>query len=189
MNRKIIYAAVVMSMFFTGCNSLPESREKINLNGMVYDTDNRPAVNYGIYIDGKGMCVSDIGGRFVIEGIKKGVHVLTGKGNGYLDIREEVTVQDKEQILYIRVPSVESRFQKAFSFIEGGSYDMAEECIREVLECDKENRNALFFMSVISYLKGEGEKALEYLKKISEKGGGGCYEDELEKIISENQHH
>ena len=188
MNRKVIFAAAVLCLLFSGCASVPGSREKINLNGMVYDTDNRPAVNYGIYIDGKGMCVSDIGGRFVIEGVRKGVHVLTGKGEGYLDISEEVTVRDKEQILYIRVPSVESRFREAFSFIKDGSYAKAEEMIGEVLECDRENTDALFFMSVISYLKGDYVEAEEYLGKIREKGGEGRYEAELEKIISENQH-
>ncbi len=188
MNRKNLYLAVVLSVFFTGCASVPESREKINVNGMVYDTENRPAVNYEIYIDGRGMCVSDIGGRFVVEGVKKGSHVLTGKGEGYLDICEEVTVRDKEQILYIRVPSVESRFKKAFSFMNDGAFDMAEGCVSEVLECDRDNTDALFFMSVISYLKGDSDKACEYLNKIRKKGGGGRYETELEKIIDKNQY-
>ena len=188
MNKKNLYLALAVCLILTGCASVPESREKINVNGMVYDTENRPAVNYEIYIDGRGMCVSDIGGRFVIEGVKKGSHVLTGKGEGYLDISEEVMIRDKEQILYIRVPSVESRFKKAFSFMNDGAFDMAEGCVSEVLECDRDNTDALFFMSVISYLKGESDKAGEYLNKIRKKGGGGRYETELEKIIDKNQY-
>ena len=157
--RKIVKAAlqiiliILVQMYVAACAGVPGEKEKIDLNGMVYDTQNRPVVNFRIYIDGKGECVSDIGGRFVLKGIKKGEHVFSGSAEGYLGIQERIVVYDKAQILYIRVPSIESYFEKAFELIKKKDYDSAEKLVREVLECDGENEDALYFLETIEKLR------------------------------------
>ena len=157
MNKKVLLSLTVLTLLtelFTGCNSVPGARDRIALNGMIYDTDNKPVVNYRIYIDGKGECTSDIGGRFVIKNILKGEHVFSGFAEGYLSVEEKIIVTDKSQILYIRVPSLESKFREAFEYIKKEEYVKAEKIIEEVLESDSENETALYFMSVIEKLKG-----------------------------------
>ena len=165
MNRKIfvkvtelIISFMMLQIYFTGCAGVPGEKEKINLNGMVYDTQNRPVVNYRIYIDGKGECVSDIGGRFLLKGIRKGEHVFSGFGEGYLGIEEKIVVYDKSQILYIRIPSIDTNFERAFELIKKGDYDGSEKLVREVLECDGENEDALYFLETIEKLRRRNEK-------------------------------
>ena len=70
MNKKVFLILSALSLFLCGCKSVPGENEKIDINGMIYDTANRPVANYRIYVDGKGMCTSDIGGRFLSCGIK-----------------------------------------------------------------------------------------------------------------------
>lgn len=156
MNKKVF--TVIMSFIFfitvlSGCKSVPGEKDKITLNGMIYDTDNKPVANYRILIDGKGVCTSDIGGRFVIKNIRKGEHVFSGFAEGYLCVEEKVVVYDKAQILYIRIPTIESKFQTAFEHIKKEEFEKAEKDISEVLESDGENETALYFMSVIEKLK------------------------------------
>ena len=49
MNKKVFRLILTFTAaisIFTGCRSVPGEKEKINLNGMIYDTDNKPVVNY-----------------------------------------------------------------------------------------------------------------------------------------------
>lgn len=182
MNKKILFIIILTGLLFLCCKSVPQSHEKIALNGMIYDTENKPVVNYHIYIDGVVECTSDIGGRFLIEGISKGEHLFSGWREGYLSIKDTITIYDKSQILYIRVPTLESRFYEAFELIKKSNYGKAEECISEVLESENDNEDALYFMSVIKHLQNQNEECNEYLEKIKTKGGTG-YAEELKKIF------
>ncbi len=161
MNKKVYILMCILVLLITGCKTVPGEKEKIDLNGMIYDTENRPVVNYRIYIDGKGMCTSDIGGRFVINRVQKGEHLFSGYGDGYLKIEERIVVYDKSQILYIRIPSMESKFKEAFELIKQNELDKAEKIIDEVLESDIDNKDAFYFMNAIEKLRGRNEKNLE----------------------------
>lgn len=158
MNRKAVSVLTGIIVLLAGCRSVPGSREKITLNGMIYDTDNRPVVNYRIRIDGRGVCTSDIGGRFLIKKIRKGEHVFSGYGEGYLKIEEKIVVYDKAQILYIRVPAVDAKFREAFASIKKREYEAAQKTINEILESDKDNEDALYFIEVIEKLRRKHEE-------------------------------
>ena len=79
--------------------------------------------------------------------------MFSGFAEGYLCVEEKVVVYDKAQILYIRIPTIESKFQSAFEHIKKDEFEKAEKDISEVLESDGENETALYFMSVIEKLK------------------------------------
>lgn len=169
MNKKLLIVIITAAFFFSACNSVPSRHGRVDINGMVYDTENRPVANYAVVIDGWGKCASDMGGRFVINGIRKGEHVFSGYGDGYLSVKEKITIYDKAQILYIRVPSVEAKFKEAFELITKKEYEEAEEVINEVLEYGGESDDALFFMSVIMKLEGNDEESENYLKMMNSK--------------------
>lgn len=174
----------MFTLLFAACKSTPENRTEITVNGMIYDTNNSPVVNYFITIDETVECVSDIGGRFTLKNVSKGQHLLTGYGDGYLDMEQTVIITDKSQILYLRVPSIESRFEKAYEYIKEKEYFKAENCIKDILLSDENNTDALFFMGVIKQYQGFSEESFEYIRKIKEQGEGGYYVEEFEKIFS-----
>ena len=185
MKKLHFLAAAIPALFFFACKSADPSKAPVTLNGMIYDTQNRPVVNYTICVDGEYKCQSDISGRFVLKDIQKGEHVITGSGDSYLDINENAVIYDKAQILYIRVPSVESKLKEAFSYLEEDLFEKAEESIGEILLSDEDNTDALFFMCVVKLRQVKREESLDYLEKLKEKKEGSKYVSELEKIISE----
>lgn len=159
-------------ILLAACKSTQSSKaEVIALNGMIYDTSNRPVVNYTIFIDGKKECVTDIGGRFYIKKISRDIHDLYGEGEGYLNIRQKITVTDKSQVLYIRLPSVEDKLKQALDFLDRGELEEAERCVEEILESDENNSDALFFKAALCLLQGK------------EVGGDNRYEEELKKML------
>lgn len=170
--------------FLCSCKTVPKNNQKITLNGMVYDSENKPAVNYQIYLNGKCVATSDIGGRFSIDDIKIGSYKFLGKGDGYLDIEENIEVYDKNQILYLRVPSIESKFQEAYSYLIEQKLSQAELCIMEILENNNKNSTALYFMGIIEYLKNNTEESRKYIEKIKILGGESLYVSEFEKILN-----
>lgn len=186
MKKVTLIMISVILIALCSCSSIPKNNEKITVNGMIYDTENRPAVNYKIYLDGKYAAITDIGGRFTLNNIKCGQYDFTGNGIGYLNMKDSVEVFDKGQILYIRVPTVESKFQEAYTLINQHKYTQAELCIQEVLDTEACNSTALFFMSVIEYLEGDIESSKEYKEQLLKSGEDTDYVHKLEKIISDN---
>ena len=186
MKKVFLIMLTAITIALCSCNSVPKNSGKITVNGMIYDTENRPAVNYKIYLDGKYAAITDIGGRFTLNNIKCGQYDFTGNGIGYLNMKDSVEVFDKGQILYIRVPTVESKFQEAYTLINQHKYKQAELCIQEVLDTEACNSTALFFMSVIEYLEGDIESSKEYKEQLLNIGENSNYVHELEKIISSN---
>lgn len=182
MNRHYLLIAIAV-ILLTSCASVPGAREKINVNGMIYDTDNRPVVNYTVSLDDKYYAVTDIGGRFTINKVARDTYTFTGKGKGYLSMEQEVTVFDKTQIIYIKVPTIESKFNEAYVYMKEGKYSKAKLCIEEVLASDKDNSTALYFMSVIEYKEGNVEESDNYLNRIIENGDESNYVKELKKYI------
>lgn len=180
----VIIAGMIITLF--GCKSVPGNNGEITVNGMVYDTENSPAVDYRIYLNGNYAAVTDIGGRFTLNNIRYGQYDLTGNGTGYLNMSDSIAVFDKSQIIYIRVPSIESKFQEAYTLINQHKYSQAESCINEILDTEASNYTALFFMSVIKYLEGDIESSSGYKDTLKTLGEDIDYVEKLEKIISNN---
>lgn len=186
MRKKLALMAAVTALFFCACKSINPAKDPVTLNGMIYDTQNRPVVNYTIYIDGEYKCQSDISGRFILKDVAKGIHFITGEGDSYLNINEEVVIYDKAQILYVRVPSVSAKLKEAYTYLEQGLFEKAEESIGEILSCDDGNTDAILFMSVIKLRQDKKDESLGYLERLKKKKEGSKYVTELEKLILEN---
>lgn len=182
MKKSMLILSICLLLF--GCRSVPKAHEKITLNGMVYDTENRPAVNYNIYINDDFASISDIGGRFSIKALKHGTYKISGYGEGYLKIEEEIQVYDKNQIVYIRIPTIDSKFREAFTLLKENKIEKATKIINEIIESNPDNFEALFFLSVINYLDNKYECSVEYLKQLEAKGEKSFYVEELQKFIN-----
>ena len=76
----------------------------VNVNGMVYDFDNRPVAGYQLQLNNDLVVVSDITGRFTFEKVKLGEYVLKGQSNAFEPYEGQVTIYDQDQVLYLRIP-------------------------------------------------------------------------------------
>lgn len=182
MKRLIIIVISIASLLFVSCKSIPEKKGKLTINGMIYDTENRPAVNYEIYLNGKYQAVTDIGGRFTLKDIKPGLYEFEGKGNGYLGVTDQLDIYDRSQIIYLRIPTVESKYKEAYEFLQELKIDSAKRSIEEVLTCYANDATALFFMSVIEYMNNNKENCQYYLDLINLNGDGSLYVEEMHNI-------
>lgn len=183
MKIKKISIYFLLIVLFVSCSSVPKT-EKITVNGMVYDTENRPAVNYNITLNGKVVAITDIGGRFTLNNIKTGTYNFSGFGEGYLSITDTVDIFDKSQILYLKVPTIESKFKEAYDYINQSKYSKAKNSIKEVLESDENNSIALYFMSVIENFTGNTNESRKYLEKIINNGDENEYVKKMEDILN-----
>lgn len=186
MKKKFYLLITGMFIVFCSCSSVPRNSGRITVNGMVYDTENRPAVNYEIYLDDRYLAITDIGGRFTLNNIKCGSYEFTGRGTAYLNTKETIEIYDKSQILYIKVPAIETKFQEAYMLITQNNYSQAEVCIKDVLDTDKNNSTAIFFMSVIKYLKGDIESSKEFKNQLLSDVEVTDYVKKLEKVLNNN---
>ena len=106
-SKYMFFVILITLIFSNSCKTVPRERELIDVQGMIYDTENRPVVNYRIFIDSKYVAITDIGGRFTLSNVKVGVYNFWGSGDGYLNIEDEIKIIDKTQIIYLRIPAVE----------------------------------------------------------------------------------
>lgn len=180
-SKYMFFVILITLIFSNSCKTVPRERELIDVQGMIYDTENRPVVNYRIFIDSKYVAITDIGGRFTLSNVKVGVYKFLGSGDGYLNIEDEIKIIDKTQIIYLRIPAVESKFKEAYESLKNNQLDDARKCITDILKTDEMNNDALYFMSIIEYLSGNTELSRKYLGRIKEKDDE--YVQKLKKII------
>ena len=153
-SKYMFFVILITLIFSNSCKTVPRERELIDVQGMIYDTENRPVVNYRIFIDSKYVAITDIGGRFTLSNVKVGVYKFWGSGDGYLNIEDEIKIIDKTQIIYLRIPAVESKFKEAYESLKNNQLDDARKCITDILKTDEMNNDALYFMSIIdTYLE------------------------------------
>lgn len=174
MEGKIV--AVLLLVLLAGCRSIPGEGEKITLQGMVYDRSNRPVGNYIITVDGKPHGITDIGGRFTLEKVERGLRLVTGYGKGYCSFNDMVEVVDSRQVLYIRVPTTTQMLEKALVHGKEGKLEEALACVEVVLAAEEGNREALFCKAVLLHLTGRHQESLGILESLDEGTGSDLVE-------------
>jgi len=60
---------------------------------------------------------------------------------------------------------IQNKLQKAIAYFQAGNLSKAESIFKEILRLAPQSREAVHFLGLISYRKGDSEAALKYLKK------------------------
>jgi hypothetical protein len=126
----------------------------MNLNGMVYDFENKPIAGYELTI-GKSNVSSDITGRFALQNISLGKYDIYGKKEGYETYLGVIAVQDNKQIVYIRVPSQAQLLDLADKALMENKLDVADNYITRANSTGVVSTESALYSAVVHFRKND----------------------------------
>ncbi len=160
-----------------GCGTFDASRNPgsaadypLPLNGMIYDTDNRPVADMQISLDTVNSAKSDINGRFILADVKRGTHSLRAHKEGYEDIELSFNYDNPDQIVYLKARSASELVDEAEKEALGGNWNAAR------LLLDRRDRIAApdpassYLRAVIYYRQGMPAEAAALLRQLAAAG-------------------
>jgi hypothetical protein len=154
----------------------------IDVNGMIYDFSNRPVSNYTITLGEKLTSVSDINGRFYFSKVPADTYDINGSKEGYETYKDTVTIGQKEQIIYLRIPSVSQLLDLADESLSKPNLLEAESYIQRAANIGVPSTELFFYSAVISFRKKEYTEAINYLMEAKEAGSTDIY---LEQFLND----
>lgn len=153
-------------LIFISCKSM--NVEKSSFNGMIYDGNNEPINGASVEVNGQKSTVSDMSGRFYLENLKINENYeLTVSKKDFETIKMNFDFQNVTQIAYVSMLSASQLLEKAEVSLEEGNYDSAEDFIHRAEICSKETLSSRYLHAVISYKKGDVDKALNILNQLT----------------------
>ena len=165
---KVVSFCLILCVFLFSCTTAKKKEgSKNEINGMIYDFDNKPASMYSLEIPELGMStVSDVTGRFSFSGVPFGTYTIKGSGKDFESVSETFSYYDSRQIIYLKAASRDQLCSMVYSCLEEERPDEAEKYLERLFNADKNDETALFYSAVIAFRKNETEKALETLLKL-----------------------
>lgn len=179
MKTKLILIPLLTILFFLSCESQPDidmtSFDTAPLYGMIYDADNLPVPNAEIKIDNFSVVKSDNNGRFIINGLSRGSHIIeVTKKNFKLHkpFHNPFTYDflNREQLLYLKMISIEQLLAQAEKKINEKNWPEAMSDLDTAAKIDEENKILLYLRATVHFQKREYQNAVSYLNKLVELG-------------------
>ena len=182
----IALIAGIWTLIATGSCKTTSMLYGVNINGMVYDFDNRPVAGYHLKLNSDLEVVTDITGRFTFEKVKLGEYVLKGQSNAFEPYEGQVTIYDQDQVLYLRIPSFSQLINRTDKALEEDNLQEAEAFLTRAVAMNSEHIDSLLYGAILAYRKNNIGQALELLGKVQQKGYTAewvmAFYDELQRI-------
>jgi hypothetical protein len=140
------------------------------LLGMVYDRDQKPCVSALITVDGQDGPRTDINGRFVIDELARGDHLIGVQKEGYEPLQAPVSFLDRTQVLYLRVISYSRLLREAEEALDRQKLGEAEELLDRAEALDAEEPVGLYLRAVLFLKRGDSGRAAAQLEQILARG-------------------
>ena len=165
---RLSFSAVFFVFCIFSCASAGKKEVlKNDLNGMIYDFDNKPAAMYTLTIEELGIsAVSDITGRFSFADLPFGTYTIKGSGKDYESIREPFTFQDRRQIVYLKAASREQLYSMIYTCLEDDRTAEAASLEERLLSIGEKDETSLFYSAVIKLRQNEVQSALDILLEL-----------------------
>jgi len=170
---------LLLAISLCSCKTAEFGFRMLDANGMVYDFDNRPIPNYKVTIGGKSVR-TDITGRFTIQKLPLGDNTVLGDKEGFEPYVGSVDIEDSKQVIYFRVPSSRQLLQLADDTLSKGKMDESLNLVERALKINGDNQDALFFLAIIQYKKGNVAEAQMTLRSLIDSGKQDPY---VEKFL------
>lgn len=185
-NFAIVWQTFVLCTFIvigTGCKTT-SLIYGVNVNGMVYDFDNRPVAGYHLKLNDDLEVVTDITGRFTFEKVKLGEYLLTGESSRYESYEGRIIIYDQDQVIYLRIPSFSQLINLTDKAIEGNNLQEAEGFLKRAAAMNSMDIDVMIYEAVLAYRYYNIEEAMQKIEQIKANG----YQNEwLDRFYSELQ--
>lgn len=162
-------------LLFSSCKTAEFGGSTMDVNGMMYDFENRPISGYEINIGSKYSSVSDITGRFTIQKVPIGTYEVRGKRLNYESYQGELVLKDKKQIVYIRVPSATQLLDLADKALVENNVKEAANYVERADKTGMRSTESLFYAAVILFRRNDYKGAIYILEQLIVSGTNDAY--------------
>ena len=182
-----IKTGLICIFLLLSCKTAEFSLKTLDVNGMVYDFSNRPVAHCQIIIGGNYKTSTDINGRFSFSGIPVGAYVISGEKRGFESYYDTISVRERGQIVYFRIPSQNQLLLLADEALTVNDFEMAEEMLERAYWIDSNNIEMLFYYAVLKFKQHRHEDAIAFLEMAKYLGSRDFYVDKFLTILKEEQ--
>jgi tetratricopeptide (TPR) repeat protein len=151
---------------------------------MVYDFGNRPISNCNVHLDDRHWVETDINGRFSIAKVPAGDYKIQITKKGYETYTGKVHINDKQQVVYIRTPSLQQLLDLADNALERNNPEEALAYIQRALSINNMTTELLFYAAVVEFRLGYIREAADLLQEIKSSGVRDIY---IERFLQDIQ--
>lgn len=174
MMRKLALLVLALVLSLSSCVSYREKKlrefSSSPLTGMVYDGEQRPCAGALITVDGQGGPRTDINGRFVIDKLARGDHLLVVEKEGFETLEVPFSFVDRTQILYLRVVSLGQLLREAEEALDRRKLQEADGLLRRAEALDPEDPVGLYLRAVYLLKLDDTTQAISLLQRILVRG-------------------
>ena len=187
-NFSIVWQAIVLCMLILSVTDCKTTSliYGVNINGMVYDFDNRPVAGYHLKLNNDLEVVTDITGRFTFEKVKLGEYLMTGESNRYETYEGKVVIYDQDQVIYLRIPSFLQLINLTDKALEENNLQEAEGFLKRAAAMNSKDIDVMIYEAVLAYRYYNIEQAMRKIEQIKVNGYRSewlnRFYDELRKI-------
>jgi len=188
-SRTFFFALIVLFATFiaASCKTAEFGFTTIDIHGMVYDFSNRPVAQCEISLGKRHNTVTDINGRFTLPKVPIGTYVLTAFKNGFESFSDEITVRDRGQIIYVRMPSQNQLLDLIDDALTASNLVLAAELMERAHKIDKNNIEMLFYYATIKFRQNEQQEAIGFLEAAKNLGSKDLFVDRFLSIFGRQQ--
>jgi tetratricopeptide (TPR) repeat protein len=164
MKKAVLLPLFCVILSLISCNTAGYRRGSAGLNGMVYDFENKPIPQYIITVDEKTPVSTDINGRFFVPRVRMGKHEIKGYKDGYESYTGALAINDRRQIVYLRVPNVSQLLGLADAALSKNNIEEAAVYIQRAGAIGEKTAELFFYSAVVLFRQGEYRAAIEKLQ-------------------------
>jgi tetratricopeptide (TPR) repeat protein len=174
MRNPSAYVCILVAILASACASTNQVKkngsERVALNGMVYDFDNRPVSDAEISVDGHPVTRSDINGRFSLGEISFGQYKVDVSKKGYETASIPVDYSDVTQIIYAKVFSAKQLLTASEKEAESRNWAGAVAFLDRIDAIGVKDPAAHYLRAVIYFREGEAQEARKILESLLSDG-------------------
>ena len=180
----ILIVALIPFLFVeSSCKTSEFGFKVMDLNGMVYDYSNRPVAHCEITLTWWFKGSTDINGRFTIPKLPFGTYTITGYKNGFEIYKDEITIKNRGQIVYFRIPSQNQLLDLVDEALSANNLVVAEELIERAYQIDGNNIEMLFYYATVKFKLHDYQGAMTFLETAKNLGSKDIYIDKFLTIL------
>ncbi|GHV77505.1 hypothetical protein AGMMS49942_23260 [Spirochaetia bacterium] len=191
MQKRTAFVLFACTLGLFSCKTAEFGYKVIDVNGMIYDFSNRPIPNYKIFLGEKYSSTTDINGRFLISKVPAGDYIIHGEGGGYESYQSAVVIYQREQIIYIRLPSFKQLLELADTALAKNQINEADAYLVRAGLLGEETTELLFYRATVRFRQKRYIEALNILQTAVNSGSTDMYVREflndLKRMQDENK--
>ena len=186
--RRVFTLLFSFAVLAVSCKTVRFGPNAVDINGMIYDFSNRPVAYCEILLGGRYRASSDINGRFSLPNVRVGDYTLEGHKDGFEKYADEVSVRERGQIIYIRLPSQNQLLALIDAALVANNIPLALEMAERAYQIDANNVETLFYFATVKFKQGEYAAAAEFLEAARALGSRDIYIDKFLSQLKEMQY-